>query len=411
MPPFPSKQPTAPQPYSWRRNVTLVWLSQFFSIAGFSFAIPFAPFYMQDLGVHDPVQLRLWVSAFSAAVPLTMAFFAPIWGAAADRYGRRMMLLRANFAACVVLALMGLARNVEMLVALRALQGAFTGTMTAAQAMVAADSPAERSGMALGGLSASVFSGSLAGVALGGVCAEWFGYRAAFFISAVLLLTAALLVLMGTHEPARSAPEEQEAESASQARGGRLAGIWPILGLILAINFVRQFDSAWVPLLVQEVHGTLQGASLWTGLLAAAGGVAGMLAGLLLGNLADRVPPPRIGKASALFAGLLMIPQGLAHSFGLLFATRFGCMFCAGGLDPVFQIWLSKMTPAHRRGSIFGWASSARCIGWMLAALGSGVVAAGLNIRATFLLGGLLYLLLIPAITIGVRHLPHAEKD
>ncbi len=390
--------------HNWRRNVLTVGLSQFLSIAGFSFAIPFAPFFMQEqLGVSDPVHLRLWVSAFNAAVPLTMMFFAPIWGAAADRYGRRMMLLRANFAAWIVLTLMGFSRNVEMLVLLRALQGAFTGTITAAQAMVAADVPPERSGRALGGLTAAIFSGSLAGVALGGVCAEWFGYRVAFYISGTLLLAAALLVLFGTREPITHVSEEDFGGAPEHA--GRLHGVWPILGLILAISFVRSFDGAWVPLLVQEVHGSLEGASLWTGLLAAGGGVAGMAAGIILGNLADRVPPPRIGKYSSLFAGLLMIPQALAQSFGLLFATRFGAMFCAGGLDPVFQIWLSKRTPAHKRGSIFGWASSARSLGWMLAALSGGVVAAWFNIRTTFLIGAALYLLLIPAITIGVRRL------
>lgn len=394
----------SPASHNWRRNVLTVGLSQFLSIAGFSFAIPFAPFFMQEqLGVTDPVQLRIWVSAFNAAVPLTMTFFAPIWGAAADRYGRRMMLLRANFAAWIVLTLMGFSRNVEMLVLLRALQGAFTGTITAAQAMVAADVPPERSGRALGGLTAAIFSGSLAGVALGGVCAEWFGYRIAFFISGTLLLAAALLVLFGTREPITQAPPEELDGEPDQ--GGRFHGVWPILGLILAISFVRSFDSAWVPLLVQEIHGSLEGASLWTGLLSAGGGVAGMAAGIILGNLADRVPPPRIGQYSSLFAGLLMIPQALAHSFGLLFVARFGAMFGAGGLDPVFQIWLSKRTPAHKRGSIFGWASSARSIGWMLAALSGGVVAAWFNVRTTFLIGAAFYLLLIPAITIGVRRL------
>jgi len=390
--------------HNWRRNILTVGLSQFLSIAGFSFAIPFAPFFMQEkLGVRDPVQLRLWVSAFSAAVPLTMAFFAPIWGAAADRYGRRVMLLRANFAAWIVLTLMGLSRNVEMLVVLRALQGAFTGTMTAAQAMVAADAPPERSGRALGGLTAAIFSGSLAGVALGGVCAEWFGYRTAFFIAGTLLLAAALLVLFGTREPAAHTPVETP--DAAPDQGGRFHGLWPILGLILAINYVRSFDGAWVPLLVQEIHGKLEGASLWTGLLSAASGIAGMLAGVVLGNLADRVSPPRIGKYSALFAGLLMIPQALARNFGLLFAARFGAMFWAGGLDPVFQIWLSKVTPPHKRGAIFGWASSARCIGWMLAALSGGGVAAWFNVRITFMIGAALYLLLIPTIIIGVRRL------
>ena len=393
--------------HTWRRNVTAVGLSQFFSIAGFSFAIPFAPFFIQEqLGVHDPVRLRLWVSAFSAVVPLAMAVFAPIWGAAADRYGRRMMLLRANFAACLILALMGLVRNVESLVLLRFLQGIFTGTMSAAQAMVAAAAPRDRTGMALGGLSAAVFSGSLAGVALGGVCAEFVGYRASFFISGGLLLIAALWVLVGTEEPAAADAGEPPPAATAPAPGWRALGAaWPILGLILAINFVRSFDGAWLPLLVQEIHGTLQGAALWTGLLSATGSIAGLLAGLLLGNLADRIPPPRIGKVSALLAGLLMIPQALARHFPLLFLTRFGTVFCAGGLDPVFQIWLSKVTPPQRRGAVFGWASSARSLGWLAAALLSGAVAAGVSLRATFLASGALYLLLIPAIAAVVRHL------
>ena len=391
----------------WRRNVIAVGLSQFFSIAGFSFAIPFAPFFIQEqLGVHDTVHLRLWVTAFSAVVPLAMSVFAPIWGAAADRYGRRMMLLRANFAACLILTLMGLVRNVESLVLLRFMQGMFTGTMSAAQAMVAAAAPRDRTGLALGTLSAAVFSGSLAGVALGGVCAEFLGYRTSFFVSGGLLLLAGLWVLVGTEEPAL--PEGGEPPPADQATapGWRALGAaWPILGLILGINFVRSFDGAWLSLLVQDIHGGLKGAALWTGLLSATGSVAGLLAGPLLGNLADRMPPPRIAKVSSLVSGLLMIPQALARHLPLLFVTRFGAVFCAGGLDPVFQIWLSKVTPHHRRGAIFGWASSARSLGWLAAALFSGAVAAGFSIRATFLFAGALYLLLIPAIAAVVRYL------
>ena len=395
--------------HTWHRNVTAVGVSQFFSIAGFSFAIPFAPFFIQDqLGVHDPVRLRLWVTAFSAVVPLAMSVFAPIWGAAADRYGRRMMLLRANIAACLILTLMGLVRNVESLVLLRFVQGIFTGTMSAAQAMVAAAAPRDRTGMALGTLSAAVFSGSLAGVALGGVCAEFLGYRASFFISGGLLLLAALWVLVGTEEPADAEAGADDPALAPTARapGWRALGAaWPILGLILGINFVRTFDGAWLSLLVQDIHGGLKGAALWTGLLAATGSVAGLLAGPLLGNLADRIPPPRIGKVSALISGLLMIPQALARHLPLLFVTRFGAVFCAGGLDPVFQIWLSKVTPPQRRGAVFGWASSARSLGWLAAALLSGAVAAGVSLRATFLFSGALYLLLIPAISAVVRYL------
>ena len=61
---------------------------------------------------------------------------------------------------------------------------------------------------------------------------------------------------------------------------------------------------------------------LW--LLAGFAGIAGLLAGLVLGSLADRLPPPTIARWSAGAAGLLMLPQALAHGFGVLFPARFG---------------------------------------------------------------------------------------
>ena len=53
---------------NWRRNLFMVWLSQFFSILGFSVAMPFLPFYIQKLGVTEPGQVKLWVALVAAAV-------------------------------------------------------------------------------------------------------------------------------------------------------------------------------------------------------------------------------------------------------------------------------------------------------------------------------------------------------
>ena len=97
-----------------------------------------------------------------------------------------------------------------------------------------------------------------------------------------------------------------------------------------------------------------------------------------------------------------MIPQGLAQGFLLLFASRFGMIFCSGGLDPVFQVWLSKITPQKRRGMVFGWAATARSIGWMVSPLAAGYVASRFSIRGLFFAGSFLYLLLIPCISLVV---------
>ncbi len=395
---------------AWQRTLAVVGLSQFLAMLAFAFAMPFAPFYIQSLGVTEPGALKLWVALFTAASSLTLAISAPIWGALGDRYGRRLMLLRANFGGMLVLALMSLAPNVQVLVMLRLLQGVVAGTVNSAQTFVSVQCPANRSGTALGTLSAAIFSGQMAGAFLGGVFAEWFGYRLAFAAAGIFLLAAGLLVLLGTHENFER-PEEPPAAVAT--RDGRFHALWgklgpalPILALMAAMGFVRLFDGAWVPLLVQELHGKLEGAALRTGALAAVGGIAGFLAAPILGRAADRIAPPRIGILSALGAGVMATVVATARGFPQLFAGRFGTTFCAGGLDPVFHIWLAKTTPTQSRGLIFGWAVTAKSIGWMAAPLVSGWAAWRWGLRAVFFANAGCYLLLIPVIAGIVHWLP-----
>jgi len=396
----------------WKRNLVMVGLSQFFSMMGFAFAMPFAPYYIQQLGITEPNELKMWVALFTAAAPLTLAVASPIWGALGDRYGRRIMMLRANFGGMLVLSLMGLVPNVQMLIVLRLLQGTLTGTVSAAQTFVSVQSPSHRSGMVLGTLSAAVFSGSMCGAFVGGLFAEWFGYRMAFLCSGVLLLASGLLVLLGTREQFVRPIEEDGDSLEDRVRmfWGKIGPAIPILALMTAMGFVLQFDLAWLPLLVQEIHGSLKGAAFWAGSLQATGGIAGFLAGPIIGRIADRIAPPRIGKIAAFGTGLMMIVVALSQGFAQLFLGRFGATFCAGGLDPVFQIWLAKTTPAKSRGFIFGWAVTARSLGWMAAPLASGAVACIFGLRAVFFTAAACYFLLIPLIALIVRYLPPAPR-
>ena len=370
----------------WKRNLRVIWLAQFLSIMSFAFAIPFAPFYMQEeLGITDPKAIKFWVAVFAAAAPLTLALFSPLWGMLADRFGRRTMLLRAYFGGSVVLTLMGSVHSVEALVLLRLMQGMFTGTITASQALVSAGTPKARGGAALGALSAAVFSGSMAGAFLGGWISEFFGFRTAFHVSGCLMLVAALLVFFGVRERfvAPQPPTESEAAAALLLPGrSPLSTAFPILLLMAAMAFTGSFDGAFLPLLVQDVLGTVKGAALWTGSLQAVGGVAGILAGFTLGTLADRTGPARIGRYSACGAGSFMFITGLSRWLPMLFAARFATVFCAGGLDPVFQVWLSRVTPEKCRGAVFGWAASAKSTGWMFAPVVSGMVAAAFGSTA-----------------------------
>lgn len=398
---------------NWEKTYLNIWIAQFTSIMGFAFALPFAPFYIQELGVTDPAEVKIWVGLFAAATPLSLAIFSPLWGAASDRFGHRLMMLRANFSAVVVLALMGLVNSVEALIALRFLQGAFTGTLTASQIMVAAHAPSDRSGRALGSLTAAVFSGAMFGAALGGLFSEWLGYRAVFFVGSGLLFLSACLILFGTRSLKQPPTRTTESNHESPAQTSRQA-FWlalPILLLIVGVSYVRQFDMAMLPLLVQEIHGKLDGVSMWTGALLAISSIAGMLSGVLLGRMADRMHPARLGIGSAFIAAVAMIPHAFATAVWMLFPARFAMMFCSGGLEAITQIWLAKTTPQQHRGIIFGWASTARAIGWVAAPLSSGAIGAAFGIRPVYMVGSVLFLLIIPLMWITVQRSRAAEMD
>lgn len=383
----------------WKRNVWPIWLSQFLSIMGFAFAMPFAPYFMQELGVPEGPELYRWLAIYGAATPLTLFISAPIWGILADRYGRRMMLLRANLGAAVILALMAVVRDVQGLIVLRLMQGVFTGTMTAAVTMVAVRAPREQSGIALGTLSAAVFAGIVVGQSVGGFLADAFGYRFALMISGWILMVAACIVVFATREDEDIGRNHVE-HASSKEKWSYLRVVLPILVLTGFTCAIRQFDGVIFPVLVQEIHGSLGGVSRWMGLIGAVAAVAAGLSGVILGRLSDRVSVSRVAWISAVGAAVLLASHSIANSFVVLFPLRYLVFFCAGSLDPMFQAALARNTPDDRRGIVFGLAGSAKSLGWMVAPLMSGMLASAYGLRFVFVVGGILYLLLAVAILV-----------
>jgi DHA1 family multidrug resistance protein-like MFS transporter len=375
-----------------------VWLSQFFSLMGFGFAMPFAAFYIHDdLGIVDEAAVKYWTAVFMAASPVTLAIMAPLWGRLADLYGRRMMMLRATFGGFMVLLLMGFVPNVEWLIFLRLLQGMFTGTVTAALTLVAVSTPAHRQGLAIGSLSAAVNCGQIAGYSLGGYCSKLFSFADCFKLSSLLLLVSGLLVLLAVKE--NFVRPEQAATDRRWLKLPPIGPGWPLLVLVAAVAFVSCFDRTLLPLFVKELLNTgTKEASYWTGQLMAAGGVASVVSGVVMGWLVDRFRPQLMGKLSAVGSGLFMLGQGLALNLWQLFATRSLHLFFLGGLDPALQIWLVRETPEEKRGSVLGWAVTARSLGWIFAPLLSAGVADFGGLRLIFFIAAGLFVLLLPLI-------------
>ena len=381
-----------------------MWLSQFLSSAGFCFVFPFIPFYIAELGVKDPMMRNMWVGLFSAAGYFSLFLSSPIWGFLSDIYGRRVMILRTTFVSGLLIPLMAFVPGVGWLVFIRFLIGMFSGTVTASQILVSSNTPLARRGFAMGSLSSAVHGGHMAGMFLGGIVVDQLGYQTAFFICSLTLMAAGLLVLFGVKEEFHKTSSLRAMSKTFKFRLPDFGGVWFILLLIMLMGFAVRFDAPYLPLLVETVNGPDKAAT-WTGVIASLSAVAGIISGSLLGWVADRVPAPKVAVWSALLAGLLMIPQGLACSLPLLISSRLGMVFFAGGLDPVLQIWLAKSTPDAKRGMFLGWATSAKSLGWFFCSLTGGGVAMLMGVRSVYLVAAVLFLLLIPIIRVTIRQL------
>jgi DHA1 family multidrug resistance protein-like MFS transporter len=187
--------PAATTGEAWKANLVFIWIGVFVGLLGANFVFPFIPFFLKDeLGVGDD-RISYYTGLTASATGLSLTLTAPLWGTLADRFGRKPMFVRALLGAGVLIALMGLTQAVWQLVALRFAMGAFAGTMGAAAALVAATTPRERVGYALGTLQTGVFAANMVGPLIGGLVAANLGLREAFFFCAALYGMAVVLVV------------------------------------------------------------------------------------------------------------------------------------------------------------------------------------------------------------------------
>lgn len=386
----------------WQHNLLFLWISQFFALVGFSFAMPFVPFYLQDLGVTGTEAVRIWSGYFMAGAGIPMAVATPIWGVLADRRGCKLMILRANLGAAVSLLGMGLATGPGMLLGFRIMQGFLTGTVTANLTLVVSKTPEQRLGFAIGVINSAVFTGNALGPLMGGYLADLVGYRASFLISTLFMVISFLVALIFVREDFR--PRRQGGYPGGfRGTFGSLLGsmkssllapaLLGVVGLTFLLRFSRMIARPIYPLFIEQIAHPGLGVATQTGIVNACAGVAAVLAGIIVGRQADRGSVFTLGLVCLFGAALFLFPQGFVASVWMLIPLRFLSDFCAGGADPVVNMILARRVAPERRGAAFGLAGSAKSVGFSLAALSGGYLAAYRGFPAVFLAGAAFFVL------------------
>jgi len=271
-----------------------------------------SPYIVADLGVSN-AQLGLLAAALSGAIALS-SFFG---GRIADGTGRRKAIL----VICTVVFSIGsgaggLAATFAVLFAARFLLGVAEGPMVpVSQTVMAETSAPERRGLAMGFMQ-MVGAFGIAGI-LGPIVAtqlaDSIGWRHTMFLSVLPgLLLALALVFFLKPDPKQAPPPHPDAANFIAALGQLLRIPNMCVALAIAAMFTAWLvlQNTFLAVFLTEVKGL---APTTAGTVISMGGVAGIVGGIGLPFLSDRIgrKPVMVGAAAAGICcpiGLLLLP-------------------------------------------------------------------------------------------------------
>ena len=410
-------------PHRWRTTVRILWVTQFAIMAAFSSSLTFIPLYILELDIPDPRQAALWAGIVAGGAGLSMAVFSPIWGALADRFGKKLMLERALVGATVTLLLMGFAQSAPQLLLLRVVQGALSGTTTAVSALVASITPREHLGRVLGTMQMSIFAGSTIGPFVGGVLADTLGFRAAFLTTSAICFSAGIAVLALVHEPRgemQPLPALRLPQWRNPLANSALSTVLMLAPAIFVVQFAAMAARPVFPLFVAEIaasefQSTFGGVTLEdfvatiAGLLIATTGVVATLCSLVTGRFIDSQRARLLLIAAVLGSVLANAGHAIVTSLLQLWLMRVVMGAFNGVWAPTYSATVGLSVPAERRGLAFGIASSASSLGNAVGPVVGGYIGAVLGIRAVFVAAA--GALLLAALWLVLRVKPPAPEE
>jgi DHA1 family multidrug resistance protein-like MFS transporter len=376
-------------PNDWRRNVWALTLTVFISFVGFQFFSPFLPLYIRELGVTDPAKIALWAGAQAAVTPAMSGLLSPVFGRLADRFGRKIMLIRSLVGFVVIVAAMGLVTSVEQLFLARVVMGLFAGFTPMVMALATTSAPKDKVPAAIGMVQSAQLLSVAVGPAIGGYVASHFGIRYAFFATAGLcaLALVGLIVLFQEVAPAAGAPRQPASRMP-------LSDVfkYPNFAVVMALLFVAQFIdrglALLIPLQVAHLPG-IEKIAATSGAIVSIGAIAATTSANVAARLAREVPAARILLIGLLLGGPLCAAMALPRGWVLLLVLRLFTGLCLGAAITLTYSLGAAIVPAEHRGAAFGWLGLGLQIGTAASPLASGAIAAA-SIPGAFVFDGAL---------------------
>jgi DHA1 family multidrug resistance protein-like MFS transporter len=325
----------------------------------------FSPLLLLDLGLSREA-VAGWTGLLYTVMMVVALPMTPFWGPLAERYSRKLVIVRSYYIEAVAYTLCFFAPDVAWIIVARVLLGLTFGnvaTMLATQTML---TPRNRLGSSVAMVQSAQPIAASAGPALGAFLLQFVPLRELFLLNAALSLAAGLLITFLMPEPARG-----------PSRGRVLTRAWQIIGNVwgdppLRWNMVGAFAvrgaqtvvDNYLPVKVIEIEPVNPAAAI--GLMQGVYGALTAVATWATGRLVDRVDPARLFFRAMLFAVLVVAGMALAPNVWLL--GILACLRCfpVAMSNTVLFAHLARVLPREEQTAVMNLQPLPRTVGGLV---------------------------------------------
>ncbi|ROM87505.1 MFS transporter [Pseudomonas brassicacearum] len=383
--------------------IYLLFAIQLVSMGAMEMSGPFWPVHLRGLTSSESVfsfaSIAVYVGPMLGII-LTSAF----WGRIGDRYGHKLMMIRALAGLSLTQLGLALAGDIWMILVLRFLQGAFAGYIAPAQAYgVSIEAPSRRARL-FAILQISTNVGSLLGAVVGGLILD---YATFFWINMIAAILCAICTVVAAvtlpDVPPVKKPTAQTASAAtgrgsSPWQGSPLLSLLCVMGILLLARMLPQTSFSLYVSTVFEVSNAVVG--LCYGLLAL---------GFILSATAwsryfeHRSQQDTLQRITYVVLGCIALTAvaGVTRNALVFVVAYFIWGVLLGATTPVLMALISKAADSSQQGHVLGIAQGSAQFASIAGISVGGLLSQVYGLQYTYLFVCLAYALaLIPVVAL-----------
>ena len=314
----------------------------------------YAPLYLRELHVPH-AQVPGWIAAMSSVGWILALPLAPFWGVFADRYSRKLVIVRSAVLEAVIFAGWALSTGPWMALLFRSLSGFILGNTGVMLAVQASTTPKQRLGLAVGIVAAGSPAGRAVGPVLGALLVHLVDVRGMLLFDAGLSLLMAVLLTAVVHEGERVKPADLRVRSLLRGAIAEIASSPLVWRLFLATAVTQIGLWTYLPYAPIYIARLSPGDTVTAvGIVLSAVGLGTAIASPLWGLAMPRFGHVAVLNLTSIGSALALATVGFSHTI-VPFAAALVAngVFAAAILTASMAVMAATVSP-ERRGAVLG---------------------------------------------------------